>query len=125
MIREFMEQELKMRGVDADAIYDLVYSVNEITTNILVHGYGTARDESGLINVELQREDRAVWAIIRDQAPVYDPNDAPVPDLTLPLEARKPGGLGVYLAKTYIDQLIHHPLENGGNEIILVKEVFL
>ena len=122
LIRKFVERELEVRGVEEDAIYDLVYSVNELTTNTLVHGYGAKGVESGLIEVELHRNGHALWIIIRDQTAVYNPNDAPVPDITLPLEARKPGGLGIFLAKEFTDQIIHLPLENGGNEVILVKE---
>ena len=111
--------------MDADSIYDLVYSVNEITTNILVHGYGLQQNESGPIEVEIHRDGRKIGIVIRDQAPIYNPNDAPVPDLHLPLEARKPGGLGVFLVKKYTDQLLHRALDGGGNEVILVKEANL
>jgi serine/threonine-protein kinase RsbW len=125
MIRSFVEEQLSKCGVDADIIYDLVYSVNEIATNILVHGYGLQQHKSGPIEVELRRDKHTIKIAIRDKAPVYNPNDAPVPDIRLPLEARKPGGLGVFLVKEYMDQILHRPLDGGGNEVILVKKVHL
>lgn len=122
-IRNFVKQELATCGVDPDTIYDLVFAVNEIVTNALVHGYGPAQGKSGPIEVEIGHQNQTWKLAVRDRAPVYDPNQAPVPDITLPLEARKPGGLGVYLTKQILDQLVHRPLEGGGNEVVLIKQV--
>jgi anti-sigma regulatory factor (Ser/Thr protein kinase) len=70
----------------------------------------------------MTRENTDVVICIRDQAPAFDPADASPPDLTMPLEQRSPGGLGIYLIQQSVDQVRHHELPSGGNELILRKE---
>ncbi|NJN44750.1 MAG: ATP-binding protein, partial [Anaerolineae bacterium] len=118
-----VDRELTTAGIDPECVYDLVYSVNEIVTNILVHGYGKEQNESGPVEIELIQNTVSIQMVIRDRASIFDPNEAPVPDISLPLEYRKPGGLGVYLVKEYVNQILHRPLESGGNEVVLVKKL--
>jgi serine/threonine-protein kinase RsbW len=124
IFRDFVKHELTALGVEPDTVYDLTLSVDELVTNILVHGYAsvhTADDGNGFVRVDLYQDGHALQISVRDQAPLFDPNLVPAPDLTRPLEARPPGGLGVFLVKELVDQVIHRIPEEGGNEVILVK----
>ena len=47
----------------------------------------------------------------------------PEPDLTLPLERRPLGGMGVHLARTLTDGMRHRILPGGGNEVTLEKRI--
>ena len=53
-------------------------------------------------------------------APLTPINDAPEPDIDSPLEDRHVGGLGVYLARTMMDELTYRR-ENSRNHLTLVK----
>jgi hypothetical protein len=41
--------------------------------------------------------------------------------MTLPLEKRPPGGLGIHLIRQTIDSLFHRVTASGGNQLILIK----
>lgn len=119
-IRRFVEDAAEALDIDPATIGDIVQSVDESATNIIEHGY---RGSPGMIEVEIKREGKALLAVLRDQAPPFDPTQRPPPDITLPLEQRPLGGLGVYLTKMFMDRVIHRVTPEGGNELTLVKNI--
>ena len=118
-IRRFIETSTADWPVQTDALYDLLLSVTELVTNTIVHGY---RGKPGPVEVQVGRSGTALVVRLRDSAPPYDPNTAPIPDVTLPLELRQPGGLGIYLCRHYLDSMQHRSLPGQGNELVLRKE---
>lgn len=118
-IRNFVEKHAQRLSVDPSAIYDILLSVTEMVTNIIVHGY---RGESGSVEIEITQQEDALVVFLRDQAPPFDPTQVPTPDITLPLEQRPVGGLGVYLTREFMDRMSYRQGPQGGNELILVKE---
>ena len=118
-IRNFVEKYAHRLNVDPSATYDILLSVTEMVTNTIVHGY---RGESGPIEIEISQQDDALVVFLRDEAPPFDPTQLPTPDITLPLEQRPVGGLGVYLTREFMDRMSYRPGPGGGNELILVKE---
>jgi serine/threonine-protein kinase RsbW len=101
-------------------IYNICLAVDEAVTNIIVHGY---RGKPGYIEVSLQAEGGAIAIYLRDRAPMFDPTQLEVPDISLPLGERKPGGLGVYLMRSSVDKVEYRRLKNGVNELKLVKQI--
>jgi serine/threonine-protein kinase RsbW len=117
-MRRFVEEQLRALGVESSAVYDVLLAVDELAMNIVVHGY---RSRPGTIEVEMRTLGDALEVRLRDQAPPFDPTLAPTPDTTLPLELRPPGGMGILLARHFMDSMIHRMLPQGGNELILLK----
>ena len=117
-IREFVEARAGALGVDPSAVYDLVLAANEIATNIVVHGY---RGRPGAIEVEIQSAGDTVTIVLRDQSPPFDPTQAAAPDITVPLERRRPGGMGIHLTRRLTDALLYRTTRGGGNETTLIK----
>ena len=121
-IRAFVEQQARALDVDVSAICDLVLAVNEVATNIVVHGY---RSQPGAIEIELRRLGDAIEIRLRDQAPLFDPTRVPTPDLTLPLHKRSLGGMGVHVTRQIMDAMRYRVTPAGGNELTLVKRVIV
>jgi anti-sigma regulatory factor (Ser/Thr protein kinase) len=107
-------------GASADTVASLVLATDEVVTNIIVHGY---EGREGTIEIEMERQGQDVLVRVRDQAPPFDSTAVPPPDLTLPLEKRPLGGLGVYLARRVVDEMSYRAGVQGGNELTLVKRV--
>lgn len=116
-IREFAETELASAGFEAEA-HALVLALDEAATNTIVHGYA---DKPGDIELTIEFEGDEVVATLLDDAPTHNPLNAPEPDLSLPLEERPIGGLGVYLVKTLTDHQEHRSRGECGNVLILRK----
>jgi serine/threonine-protein kinase RsbW len=117
-IRQFVQGSAAALGADPAAISDLLLAVDEAATNVIVYGY---RDRPGEIEIEVGRQGSALVIRLRDQAPPFDPTAVPPPDLDRPLEERAPGGLGIYLMRQAVDEVIHRTTPQGGNELTLVK----
>jgi serine/threonine-protein kinase RsbW len=117
-VRDFVAQQAMIHGADPDALYDLILAVDEAVTNIVVHGYG---DQVGTIEIAVRREGDALVVYLHDQAAPFDPHAVPPPDLSLPLEKRPIGGMGVHMMKQLVDRVIHRVPPQGGNELTLVK----
>lgn len=119
-IRYFIEEHVLALGGDRSVADDLMQAVDECATNIIVHGY---RHQPGPIDLEIEHQDDT-WSVhLRDQAPPFDPTSVPPPDLALPLEERPLGGLGIYLVRHMVDRLEYRAPPQGGNELILIKQV--
>jgi serine/threonine-protein kinase RsbW len=119
-IRHFVERAAAALGAGQEAIDDLVLAVDEAATNIVVHGY---QGQPGLIEVEVRREGQALLVRLRDGAPPFDPTQFPLPDVTLPLEMRPLGGLGVFLMRQSVGDMTYRVTPEGGNELTLIKHI--
>lgn len=99
---------------------DLVQAVDEAATNVILHGYAGA---AGWIDVSIDRLGDRLVVTLEDEAPLFDPTSVPEPDLSVPPEARTPGGLGVHLIRAATDEIRHSPRAGGGNILTLSRRL--
>ena len=118
-LRRFVEGAAARGGSDPEAIADMLVAVNEAATNIILHGY---QGRPGIVEAEVGYNGAALVVALRDRAPEFDLTSAPPPDVTLPLERRPLGGMGVHMMRQLTDELIHRTTTDGRNELILVKK---
>ena len=109
-------------SADEDWSTDLLFRINlvieELVLNIIDYGYD---DNDHEIELNFNSDANSVTVDITDEGRAFDPlNDAPEPDINSPLEERHVGGLGVYLARTMMDELTYRR-ENSRNHLTLVK----
>ncbi|MDR3575945.1 MAG: ATP-binding protein [Anaerolineaceae bacterium] len=122
VIRTYVEETGLSLHAQAKAVGEIVQAVDEAATNVIVHGY---QGQPGLIEIEVEQENECLAVRIRDQAFYFDPTSVPPPDLTLPLNKRPMGGLGVHLIRTLMDEFRYAALSQGGNELTLKKRAFI
>ena len=101
---------------------DLIFQVNlvleEVAINVINFGHDGSLHE---IEIALTSELDALTIEVIDNGRAFDPTkDATVPDVTLPIEERPVGGLGVYLVRTMMDEM-RYRREEGRNHLTLVK----
>lgn len=108
-------------GLDKRAAYRLRLAVDEIATNIITYGYNEAGRE-GVIDVRADIDEQALKISLEDTGAAYDPRQAPLPDdLDLPLEERRIGGLGLYLAFDGIDELLYERIDDRNRNTLIVR----
>lgn len=120
-IRRFVQASAESLQVDPEVIAEVILAVDEAVTNVILHGY---RGQPGLIEIAVERQGDSLVVHLYDQAPPFDPTQVPPPDLTLPLEERPVGKMGVFLIYQFMDDVIHSTSPQGGNHLILMKDCF-
>jgi anti-sigma regulatory factor (Ser/Thr protein kinase) len=104
-------------GLTDDATFKLTLALDEIVANVVRHGFDDDREHR--IEVKVTVDDRTVTASVEDDGLEFDPREAPVPDLDLPIEMRKPGGLGMHLVRATMDS-VEYRRQDGRNILTIV-----
>jgi anti-sigma regulatory factor (Ser/Thr protein kinase) len=108
-------------GLDKKTSYNLRLAVDEIATNIIIHGYEEAGRE-GVLDLQAFVDEQTLTISIKDTGVPYNPNQRLTPDdLDQPLEQRKIGGLGVYIAIQGVDKFIYERVEDRNHNIFIVN----
>lgn len=118
--RQFVAEMGASLRLPRSVIDPLTLAVDESLSNIVQHGY---RGQSGTIEIKIERVADAVVVRLRDQAPPFDPTGTPDPDVTLPIEHRPVGGMGVYLARRSVDSVAYERTAEGDNQLTLTKKI--
>ena len=119
-IRGYIQNSISSLGVPQGIVDDLILAVDEVVTNIIIHGY---IDLPGMIEIEVKKQAEILFLRIVDQAPCFDPTQVPSPDLTLPLDKRPMGKYGLYLIRKLVNEVIYEIPPEGGNQLTLVKNI--
>ena len=119
-IRRFVREEAAALGAVEEAICDLELAVDEAACNIIYHGY---EGLGGIIQVAVERDGDRLIVRLCDEAPLFDPTRYPLPNVTLPLEQRPLGGLGIFLIRQSVDETAYRVPPEGGNELTLIKHL--
>ena len=90
-------------GLSPDLTYRLTLSLDEIVSNVIRHGYSDTNDH--VVEVRVSVHDGVVTSVIEDDGHPYDPRESPEPDLSMPVEQRGPGGLGIFLVRQMMDSI--------------------
>lgn len=120
-IGKYVLDATSQAGLSPKAAYGLRLAVDEIATNIITHGY----DEAGgsgdvVVNGELTADTLTI--VLEDTGVPFNPLDAELPgeeELSLPLEERAIGGLGIMLVLKGVDSFDYQHV-GGRNRNIFV-----
>jgi sigma-B regulation protein RsbU (phosphoserine phosphatase) len=99
--------------------YKIMLALEEAVTNVIKNAFAGIPPPH-LIRVRLDVTQALFAAEVIDNGRAFDPTSAPEPDLTLPLEQRIPGGLGIHLMRNIVDRL-HYTHGAGHNTLRLEK----
>jgi phosphoserine phosphatase RsbU/P len=122
-IRDYVRAAAAAAGLDHTATYNLLLAVDEIATNVVMHGYHEAGLE-GDISIKATIADNRLTIQLSDHGATYDPHLHREPDdegLMKELSDRPIGGLGIMLAKDSVDDLQYESTERGNVHRFVVK----
>ena len=92
--------------------------LEEVLSNVIRHGCVGITDCR--IQVLYRTLPGGIEVEVSDNGKAFDPLKLPPPDLNLPLEQRRAGGLGVFLVRQMMDE-VHYDYRNGRNHFLFRK----
>ena len=120
-IREYVDEAARAGGLERRVAYRLRLAVDEIATNIIMHGYDEA-NLHGVVELRAELDDQSLRIFIEDTGAAYDPTEYASPaDMDLPLEDRQAGGLGVFLATKGVDEFHYERICGRNRHTFVVK----
>ncbi len=102
-------------------IYEIDLAVDEASSNIIDHAYKDL--PTGEIRLFLSHMESAMTIVLQDDGNDFDLSTVPKPDLDAPPEERPERGLGVFLIRELMDQVIYEPATENGNQLTLIKNI--
>ncbi|MEU7751305.1 ATP-binding protein [Micromonospora sp. NPDC049101] len=119
-VADFVARLATGLGLAVREAYRLRLASDEITTNIVEHGY---RWQPGRIHLHGGRRDDMVWVRISDSAPPFDPRGR---DLTARVHAdpmlRPAGGCGLLLAIRSLDEFGYEYVDGCNHNVLGVRQ---
>lgn len=119
-LRDFIQAACGEIGLTRETSDDLKLAVDEACTNVIVHGY--AGLPPGTIILDLWLDQQQALIQLTDFGRPFDPSQAPTPDVNAPLEARTPGGFGLFFIYSLMDAVDYAPSADG-NRLSLRKRL--
>lgn len=111
-VMNFIEAEMKKAGAAEKKIRKLLTAADEVYSNIVYYS-GAERAA-----IECSVEGESLVLVFRDNGKLYNPLESEEPDVTIPAEERKFGGLGIYIVKKIMDEVKYEEV-NGCNVLSL------
>lgn len=124
-IAEYIAHAATAAGLDKKASYKLRLAVDEIATNVIVHGYQNA-EQLGTLDLRAELDQNRLTVFLEDTSVAFDPLekvDLEASTIHQPIEARPIGGLGIYLAVRGVDKFIHERIGDRNRNIFIVNRI--
>ena len=118
-VTDFVNEQLEALDCPMKARMQINIAIDELFGNIACYAYSPDVG-SATVRVEAIREPLAVMITFIDGGVPYDPLKAAEPDVTLSAEERQVGGLGIYMVKKTMDEIIYE--YKDGKNILSIKK---
>lgn len=116
----FVEAVAELAHLDVALTMSLNLALEEAVSNVIMYAYPNGSD--GLVDVEaIVRKDELEF-IVSDSGVPFDPTAAPEADVTLDVNERPIGGLGIFLVRNIMDQVAYTRSE-GKNFLSMKKKI--
>jgi serine/threonine-protein kinase RsbW len=120
VFRDFITECCDRYDIPGDVILDLKLAVDEACTNIITHGYKGM--DPGSIILSFRIEPDRILVQITDFGHVFEPVEAPRPDVEAALEDQELAGLGLFLIYQTMDN-IDYQCSQDGNTLTFTKYI--
>ena len=120
-VMEYVDGRLESIDCPLKVQMQIDVALEEIFINIANYAY---QPETGpaTVRVDVLPEPLTVTITFIDHGIPYDPLAKEDPDITLPAEEREIGGLGIFMTKKLMDDVVYE-YKDGSNILRLIKKI--
>ena len=113
-VNDFIHAQIKPFSCQSQTLFQIDLAVEEIFVNISHYAYSP---DKGTVQIECSAEKTAdapakLTVSFTDRGKAFNPLAKPDPDITLSVEEREIGGLGIFLTKKYMDSVLYERKDN-------------
>ena len=119
-LADFVETVGQLASLGSSLTMSLNLALEEAVTNVILYAYPEGSD--GLVDIEAIVHKDSLTFIISDSGKAFDPTAAPEADITLDVEDRPIGGLGIFLVRNIMDS-VHYERVDGKNILTMSKNL--
>jgi serine/threonine-protein kinase RsbW len=121
LVDDACERFARMVGLDGESAHELGTAVREAAANAIKHGNAGDRSKRVHIEFDIPNENgrSCVRVRVRDEGAGFDPSR--VPDPLAPPNVSSTSGRGVFLMRTFMDEVAVLQPPSGGTEIVMRK----
>lgn len=119
-VAAFLDDNLNGLDLTAGDSMQIEIAVEEIYSNICYYAYG---DNIGTveIGIEISECSHMLTIIFVDSGKPYNPLQGDDPDITIPIKEREMGGMGVFMVKQIMDEVLYE--NRDGQNILTLKKL--
>lgn len=114
LLGEFIEETGEKFGLNEETIMNLNLVLEEAVSNVIFYAYPGETEKK--IELTIRLEDSVLEIILRDAGVPFDPTLRQTPDLNLAAADREIGGLGIFLIRQLMDEVVY---KREGEENVL------
>ena len=113
-VNDFIHEQIKPFSCQSQTLFQIDLAVEEIFVNISHYAYSP---DKGTVQIDCSVEKTAdapakLTVSFTDKGKAFNPLAKPDPDITLSVEEREIGGLGIFLTKKYMDSVLYERKDN-------------
>lgn len=116
-VRRNLEEFGKSLGLSKKSTFQINLAMEEVFSNIISYAY--TDDGEHWIKVTISHEKEALILRVEDDGIPFNPCEVETPDRKCSLEERQIGGLGCYLMRCCMDDIVY---ERRGNKNVLTMK---
>lgn len=118
---DFINEQLEALECAMKFQLQIDVAIDEILTNIASYAYGEGEGRA-VVTFDFDPQTRLVSITFEDSGAPFNPLDMPDPDVTLSVEQRAIGGLGIFLVKKTMDDM-RYERRDDKNVLTILKKI--
>lgn len=113
----FIEEQLEAKGFGMKSMLKVITACEEIIVNVMNYAYG---DREGDLEIAFYDGNDYITITFVDNGAPFNPFEQPEIDVSLALDEREVGGLGILMVKKMMDD-VHYDYINNQNRLTIKK----
>jgi anti-sigma regulatory factor (Ser/Thr protein kinase) len=117
-LNNILEEYCDLNELPSNILFAMNLSLEEVITNVISYGYED--DKEHQINIRIRLDCGGIEIEVEDDGKPFNPLEKEDPDIDASIEERPIGGLGIYLVRNYMDDLVYK--RSGGKNLLFMKK---
>lgn len=120
VLATFIEELGEELSLSAETTMNINLALEEAIANIIMYAYPPEEQHSILLRVTAT--EKQLIFLLTDKGASFDPTQVDDVDITLPIEERPVGGLGIFLIRSIMNEISYQRIDNE-NQLIMKKDI--